>query len=107
MSRVFPQGRAFSLLLILFVAGTLVCQAQVPAPQSTLRGKVLDPNRAAVAGANVIVEAKGRAANFSAVTDQNGEFSLELDLGEYLVRVVADGFSEASETLSVSKNRNE
>ena len=92
---------------MLLVTGAQLSHAQVPAPRSTLRGKVLDPNRAAVAGANVVVEAKGHAAKFSTVTDQNGEFSLELDLGEYLVTVVADGFSEASETLSVSQHRNE
>lgn len=95
-----------SLSLILFVAGTLPCQAQAPTPQPSLRGKVLDPNSAVVAGAKIVVEAKGHSANFSAVTDQNGEFSLSLEPGEYTVKVVADGFSDASQTVSLSQNRN-
>jgi catecholate siderophore receptor len=61
---------------------------------------VLDPNRAAIAGASVIAEAVGRSASFSATTDQNGEFSLTLETGEYTVRAVADGFAEASRTVS-------
>jgi catecholate siderophore receptor len=105
MSRALLQGRSLSLFLILFVTGTLLCQAQVMSPESTLRGKVLDPNRAAVAGATVIVEAKGRSANFSAVTDQNGEFALELGPGEYLIRIEASGFAEVSQPVSLSQTR--
>jgi catecholate siderophore receptor len=106
MLRPSFRVRLFPLLLILFVTGTLLCTAQVPTPQSTLRGKVLDPNRAAVAGARIVVEAKGRSANFSAVTDENGEFSVPLELGEYIVRVVADGFAEVSHAVSVGQSRN-
>lgn len=106
MLRSSLQARLLPLLLILLVTGTTLCRAQVPTPQSSLRGKVLDANRAAVAGANIVVETKGRAAHFSTVTDRNGEFSLELELGEYIVRVVADGFSEASQTVSVGQTRN-
>lgn len=82
MLRSIIPSYLFSLSLILFVAGTLPCQAQTPTPQPSLRGKVLDPNRAVVAGAKIVVEAKGRSVNFSAVTDQNGEFSLSLEPGE-------------------------
>ena len=94
------------LLIFLFVNGTLLCRAQVPTPQQTLRGKVLDPNRAAVAGARVVAEAKGRPARPSAVTDQNGEFSLPLEPGEYILRVEATGFSEASQAVNFSQTHN-
>jgi catecholate siderophore receptor len=67
---------------------------------------VLDPNRAAVAGARVVAEAKGRAASFSAVTDQNGEFSLGLELGEYTLRVEASGFAESAQAVNLSQTRN-
>jgi catecholate siderophore receptor len=87
--------------LIVLFAGALVCQAQVGSVQSSLRGKVFDPNRAAVVGAKITVEGKGRHANVSAVSDQNGEFSLALEPGEYTVKIVADGFSEASQAVNV------
>jgi catecholate siderophore receptor len=64
---------------------------------------VLDQNRAAVAGASVIAQDKSRSASFSATTDQNGEFSLVVEPGEYTVRVVATGFSEASQPVSLSQ----
>lgn len=108
MLRSSLRGWLLPLFLILSVNGTLLCQAQVPTtqPKPTLRGKVLDPNRAAVAGARVVAAAKGRSANFSAVTDQNGEFSLELELGEYVLRVEASGFAESAQTVNLSQTRN-
>jgi catecholate siderophore receptor len=95
--------RLLHLLLILLVTGTLLCHAQVVTAQSSLRGKVLDPNRAVVAGAKIVVEAKGRSSSFSAVTDQDGEFSLALEPGEYTVKVLAEGFSEASQTVNLGR----
>jgi catecholate siderophore receptor len=74
------------------------------AAQLALRGRVLDPNGAAVAGALVTAEARGRTAVYSATTDQNGEFVLAVGPGEYGVKVVAEGFSEASQTVSVSQD---
>jgi catecholate siderophore receptor len=64
---------------------------------------VLDPNRAAVAGASVIAEAKGRSASFSATTNQNGEFSLAVEPGEYTVKIAASGFSEVVHAVSLSR----
>jgi catecholate siderophore receptor len=97
-----PRRRLqFSLLLLLTCA--LLAQAQVTA-RTSIRGKVLDPNRAAVAGASVIAEAEGRSASFSATTDQNGEFSLTLEPGEYTVRAAAEGFSEASQAVSLGQS---
>jgi catecholate siderophore receptor len=106
MLRTSLRGRLLPLLLTLLVNGTLLCQAQVPTPHASLRGKVLDQNRAAIAGAKIVVEAKGRPANFSTVTDRNGEFSLELEPGEYILRVEANGFSEASQAVSLSQLQN-
>jgi catecholate siderophore receptor len=71
------------------------------AAQLSLRGRVLDPNGAAVAGALVTAEAKGRTTVYSATTDQNGEFVLAVMPGEYVVKVVASGFSEASQTVNL------
>jgi catecholate siderophore receptor len=84
----------------LLVPGAFFSKAQIMPSQSSLRGKVLDPNRAAVAGAQITVEGKSRHSNFSPVTDLNGEFSLALEPGEYKVMVVATGFSDASQTVN-------
>jgi catecholate siderophore receptor len=95
-------SRLLSLSLILLIAGTLVCRAQAVPAQSTLRGKVLDQNRAVVAGAAVVAQAKGRVSNSSAVSDRNGEFSIALEPGEYTLQITAAGFSDESRTVSVS-----
>lgn len=94
------------LSLTFLITGTLVCLAQnvgAPIAQSSLRGRVLDPDRAAIAGAEIAVQATKRTASFSATTDQNGEFSLALAPGEYEVRVRADDFSENSQTIVVGR----
>ncbi|HEY0321346.1 MAG TPA: TonB-dependent siderophore receptor [Pyrinomonadaceae bacterium] len=95
-------SRVLQSFLFILITGTLLAHAQVTT-QPSIRGKVLDPNRAAVAGASVKAEAKGRSAGFSATTDENGEFSLVVEPGEYVLRVVASGFSEASQTVSLSQ----
>src|SRR6185295_7661013 len=64
-----------------------------------LRGKVVDPNRAAIPGADVWTSGNGLPSG-STTTDRNGEFSLMVQPGDYQVRVIAEGFSEATETVN-------
>jgi len=64
-----------------------------------LRGKVVDPNRAAIPGADVWTSGNG-LPSASATTDRNGEFSVMVQPGEYQVRVAAEGFSEVTQTVS-------
>ena len=96
-------GRFLHAFLFFLVAGVVPSYGQGGPPQSSLRGRVLDPNRAVVAGAQVFAEAKGRPPGVTAVTDQNGEFSLALEPGEYSVRVSAPGFAEASQAVSLGR----
>src|SRR5205085_12414948 len=103
MLRPSTLSRLLRLFLFLLLTCAPVARAQVTT-QSSIRGKVLDPNRAAVAGARVVAEAKGGPAVFSATADQNGEFSLAVEPGEYTIRVVAEGFSEATQTFSLSQS---
>lgn len=91
------MNRLILCLLLLSITGPLLAQAQVGTV--VIRGRVLDPNRAAVPGATVTMSAKGRAATTSTVTDQNGDFSFSGKAGEYTVTVVANGFSEAGRTI--------
>jgi catecholate siderophore receptor len=102
MQRPDTQSRLLQLLLLLLLACPSNALAETAA-QFSLRGRVLDPNGAAVAGAQVTAEAKGRAAVYSATTDRNGEFVLAVVPGEYVLKVTAGGFSEASQTVSLSQ----
>jgi catecholate siderophore receptor len=88
--------------VVLLIACALLAHAQ-GTEQPTVRGRVLDQNRAAVVGASVVVEQPGRDITLSATTDQNGEFSLAVPPGEYTVKVTANGFSDALQTISLSQ----
>jgi catecholate siderophore receptor len=89
-------NRCSVLFVVVCVAGAALGQAQGARGRSTLRGKVMDPNHAGVPNAKIAAQA-GRY-NFSAVTNEKGEFSLDLEPGEYALRVSAEGFAEASQT---------
>jgi catecholate siderophore receptor len=99
--------RIFNVFGVVLVAGAMFCKAQTAGGKSQLQGKVFDQNRSAVAGAKVSAINKSGSAEVSAVTDQNGEFSLELKLGEYIVKVIAKGFSETSQTINLKQNNPE
>ena len=103
MQRLTNPSRLLQLFLLLLLACPLPARAEMTA-QLSLRGRVLDQKGAAVSGAYVTAEAKGRSAVYSATTDQNGEFVLAVVPGEYVVKVVADGFSEASQTITLSES---
>jgi hypothetical protein len=65
-----------------------------PALASTLHGRVLDPQRQAVVGARVAVEAEGTTLRREAVTDGSGSFTLpELTPGRYTLVAEASGFA--------------
>ncbi|HEX6648284.1 MAG TPA: TonB-dependent receptor plug domain-containing protein, partial [Pyrinomonadaceae bacterium] len=86
-------------IIVLFITPAV---AQVSTTKTLLRGKVVDPNRAAIPGADIWASAAG-LPSMSAVTDQNGEFSLMLAPGEYQLRVNAEGFSEVTENVNTRK----
>ncbi len=89
--------RIFNIFGIVLVAGVLLCQAQTGDAKFQLRGKVLDQNRAAIAGAKVTAAAKGRTGGISTISDENGEFVLENTSAENLeIKVAAEGFAPFS-----------
>jgi len=100
----FNSVALFSLVLLL--VSTLLCQAQVLTTEATLRGKVFDENHAAIGGAKIVVEVKGRAASLSTITDEKGEFSLSLASGEYMLTIVADGFAETLQPVKLNQSEN-
>jgi catecholate siderophore receptor len=91
------------LLLGLLAILTIQVLAQAPNDKTILKGKVLDPNRAAIQGADVWISKAGLSSS-TAVTDRNGEFSVTLAPGEYQVRISAEGFSEATETVNLENS---
>src|SRR5215204_2400771 len=103
MLRSTSPSRLLQFFLLLLLACPPLTRAEMVA-QSLIRGRVLDQNRAAVADARVIAEGKGHPISYAATTDRNGDFFLAVGPGEYTVRVVADGFSETLQTVSVSQS---
>lgn len=93
--------RSFLLVLLSAILITPIF-AQVTTKKN-LQGKVLDPNRAAIPGADIWIGAAGLPSS-TAVTDRNGEFSVALAPGEYQVRIMAEGFSEVTQTVSLLKD---
>ena len=87
------------LLLIFSVILITPAVAQVPQKKTPVRGKVVDQNRAAIPAADIWASGTGLPSS-SAVTDRNGEFSLILEPGEYQLRVMAEGFSEVTQTVN-------
>lgn len=75
-----------------------IARAGEAVPRAQLRGRVLDPNRAAIAGAKIVALRKGTLSS-STQTSANGEFSLTLEPGEYTLQISAEGFAQAFVTL--------
>jgi catecholate siderophore receptor len=107
---MFPTNlpaRLYSLLGLFLISGVFsASQAEVGNARSSLRGRVLDQNRAAIPGAKVVAEATGGSGSGSAITDQNGEFALMLEPGEYTVRITVNGFSDAVQTIRLNQGSN-
>ena len=84
------------LLLLALIGVGWTCQAQTPVPQFSFQGKVLDPDGAAVAGAQIAVAADGGVIRSESVADGAGEFTLMLEPGDYSITIRAEGFQESS-----------
>jgi catecholate siderophore receptor len=90
----------FRLLSTALVLGC-VCQIYAQSPEVAIRGKVLDATQSAIAGAQITLIPSARASEV--VSDQNGEFSLEILPGKYTIKVVAKGFEETSQTIDLKE----
>ena len=78
-------------LLFVFLSGT-VAPAQTPA--GSVRGQVVDPSGAAIAGAAVVV-LPAEGASSTATTNRDGNFEVKpLAPGKYSVQVFAQGFAQ-------------
>jgi catecholate siderophore receptor len=70
---------------------------------SVLRGRVLDPTRAPIAGARVSARSSTSRLATSTETDGSGSFALTLTAGAWTIRVAAPGFLAASQTVDTMK----
>jgi catecholate siderophore receptor len=67
-----------------------------------LKGRVLDPSRAAVPSAVVTAVPAGGGSAVSTRTGATGEFELTVPAGAYALEVTAPGFLQASDSLTVT-----
>jgi catecholate siderophore receptor len=65
----------------------------------TIQGTVFDPSRKPVAGARLSARSNRRDAAQSAISGPDGTFSLDLEPGEYVLRIQAPGFADASRSI--------
>jgi hemoglobin/transferrin/lactoferrin receptor protein len=73
-----------------------------------LSGRITDANGAGVAGARIVARSKSTGEEFTAQTDDAGNFHLEnLPAGEYRVTAQAKGFSSAAKEISLVEGANQ
>ena len=65
-------------------------RSQTTGPQGTLAGMVLDPGKARVPRAKILLEAKGFKREITSADD--GTYSIDLPEGKCKIRVERDGF---------------
>src|SRR5262249_6255322 len=107
LSFATTSSRIFRLFCSILVAGAFLCHIQAQSLKPVLRGKVVDPAGAPVAGARITVVPEGRGAGPSTVSDQSGEFSLSLEPGSYTIKINAQGFLEAPRTVIIKDTDSE
>ena len=99
--------RCLPLVLFLFSsfplqAAPLTPAAQAVPPQIAVQGRVVDPSKAPIVGAEITAIPAGQNTGPSVVTDQGGEFALTLAPGRYTLWIRANGFREIAEAANVS-----
>jgi catecholate siderophore receptor len=105
---MFPQSRrTLRLFSLILITGLLWLPVQAESTLPLLRGKVLDPFQAPIAGAQIDALSEAGSIKASTVSNQLGEFAMPLATGNYTLKISADGFEEASQIVSVSPVRSE
>jgi Fe(3+) dicitrate transport protein len=96
---------ALTALASLVMIGAQPALAQSVLGSGALTGAVSDQNGAALAGATVKARRVNSGFERAAATDASGKYSLEgLQPGEYLVSAVAEGFSVATQAVTLESN---
>jgi hypothetical protein len=85
-----------ALLVLIFLALQLLSSSSVLAQDSAdgaLRGAVLDSSGSRIAQASIVIVNNAAGTRFTAMSNTQGEFALELPPGDYSARVEAQGMS--------------
>jgi hypothetical protein len=86
--------RRHLFVVVALIFAVLSERAVGQAATASLRGVVMDPARAVVPGAEVVIASTDKALQHVGHTDSNGEFSFqELLVGDYRVEVRSQGFA--------------
>lgn len=93
--------RIVALVFLIAIAVNAVAETQF----ARLQGRVLDPDRAAIPGATISVEA-GNVTR-TAVTDADGSFSLSLPPADYTLTVEAPGFQTTAKPVRLISGAHE
>lgn len=72
------------------------------APDAVVHGRVADATRAAVVAAKVTMTSVPAGVAAVAITNREGEFTLSISSGRYVIRISATGFSDASQPITVT-----
>ena len=86
------------------LSALILCLSLAPASaqgRTSLNGRVVDPLHASVENAHITAVAEGERRSVVASSDRNGEFSLALEPGTYVVTVAFEGFADASQRVVV------
>jgi catecholate siderophore receptor len=95
---------ARKLLSIALVFGGCLCYAYSQTPEVAIQGKILDATGSAIAGAQITIIPSSPASDASAVSDQNGDFSVALFPGKYTIKAAAKGFEEISQAVDLQES---
>jgi len=96
--------RPFLLIALLLFTLVPFVSSQPATSDVQLRGRVFDQNRAVVTGASVLVSNLAAKPQATTSSDSNGEFSISLPAGDYVLEIKAEGFNSTSRKLHVSPN---
>ena len=93
---MFRSLRSFARVFLIVAVLLLLAPLVRPQDASTgaIRGTVLDPDARSVAGATIAVANSATGASYSAVSDADGHFAIDLLLpGDYSARAEIKGMS--------------
>src|SRR6478672_2904583 len=90
----FPRAAAKCFVFLLAWLVWMACSAAAQTTTGSLRGQVVDPSGAAVAGAIVMV-LPAQGAAITATTNRDGSYEAKTLLpGKYTIQVFATGFAQ-------------
>jgi catecholate siderophore receptor len=95
--------KIFSVVAVfLFLTSTFLSVRAIAQTAPKLTGRVLDQNRDAIRGAQVIVQQDDSAFPSSTTTNERGEFSLVVPRQKCRLTTVADGFATRTQTIMIT-----